>query len=87
MQNVEGWIADATPAWAPSQTTTFVLVARSQASETSAANIFGILSRDVILQVDHRFEPWLVGTLRSGCGQDRDQPYRRSLLRCRRRCP
>jgi hypothetical protein len=32
-------------------------LARSQASETPAANIFGILSRDVILQVDHRFEP------------------------------
>jgi hypothetical protein len=70
MQNVSGWIADATLAWAANPTTTFVLVARSQASETPAANIFGILSRDVILQVDHQFEPWLAGTLRSGYGQD-----------------
>jgi hypothetical protein len=70
MQNVSGWIADATLAWAANPTTTFVLVARSQASETPAANIFGILSRDVILQVDHQFEPWLTGTLRSGYGQD-----------------
>jgi hypothetical protein len=71
MPNVEGWIADATLVWTANPTTTFVLVARSQASETPAANIFGILSRDVILQVDHQFEPWLVGTLRSGYGQDR----------------
>jgi hypothetical protein len=70
MQNVSGWIADATLAWAADPTTTFVLVARSQASETPAANIFGILSRDVILQVDHQFEPWLTGTLRSGYGRD-----------------
>lgn len=70
MQNVSGWIADATLAWAANPTTTFVLVARSQASETPAANIFGILSRDVILQVDHQFEPWLTGTLRSGYGRD-----------------
>jgi len=70
MQNVSGWIADATMAWAANPTTTFVLVARSQASETPAANIFGILSRDVILQVDHQFEPWLTGTLRSGYGRD-----------------
>ena len=70
MQNVSGWIADATLAFAADPTTTFVLVARSQASETPAANIFGILSRDVILQVDHQFEPWLTGTLRSGYGRD-----------------
>jgi len=70
MQNVSGWIADATLAWAANPATTFVLVARSQASETPAANIFGILSRDVILQVDHQFEPWLTGTLRSGYGRD-----------------
>ena len=71
MRNVEGWVADATLVWAADPTTTFVLVARSQASETPAANIFGILSRDVILQVDHQFEPWLVATLRTGYGQDR----------------
>jgi hypothetical protein len=71
MRNVEGWVADATLVWAADPTTTFVLVARSQSSETPAANIFGILSRDVILQVDHQFEPWLVATLRSGYGQDR----------------
>ena len=70
MQAISGWIADATLAWAANPTTTFVLVARSQASETPAANIFGILSRDVILQVDHQFEPWLTGTLRSGYGRD-----------------
>jgi hypothetical protein len=70
MRNVSGWIADATLAWAATDATTFVLVARSQASETPAANISGILSRDLILQADHQFEPWLIGTLRTGYGQD-----------------
>jgi hypothetical protein len=70
MQSVSGWIADATLAWAATDATTFVLVARSQASETPAANVSGILSRDLIIQVDHQFEPWLIGTLRSGYGQD-----------------
>ncbi|WP_315759488.1 MULTISPECIES: outer membrane beta-barrel protein [unclassified Bradyrhizobium] len=70
MPNVSGVIADATLAWAATDTTTFVLVARSQASETPALNVSGILSRDVILQMDHQFEPWLIGTLRGGYGQD-----------------
>ena len=70
MPNINGVIADATLAWAATDTTTFVLVARSQASETPAMNVSGILSRDVILQVDHQFEPWLIGTLRGGYGQD-----------------
>ncbi|WP_316182237.1 MULTISPECIES: outer membrane beta-barrel protein [unclassified Bradyrhizobium] len=70
MPNVSGVIADATLAWAATDTTTFVLVARSQASETPAMNVSGILSRDVILQMDHQFEPWLIGTLRGGYGQD-----------------
>jgi len=70
MPNINGVIADATLAWAATDATTFVLVARSQASETPALNVSGILSRDVILQMDHQFEPWLVGTLRGGYGQD-----------------
>ncbi|MGJ5182043.1 outer membrane beta-barrel protein [Bradyrhizobium oligotrophicum] len=70
MRNINGVIADATLAWAATDTTTFVLVARSQASETPAVNVSGILSRDVILQMDHQFEPWLIGTLRGGYGQD-----------------
>ncbi|WP_257168826.1 outer membrane beta-barrel protein [Bradyrhizobium sp. SRS-191] len=70
MPNINGVIADATLAWAATDTTTFVLVARSQASETPAMNVSGILSRDVILQMDHQFEPWLIGTLRGGYGQD-----------------
>ncbi|MGJ4951774.1 outer membrane beta-barrel protein [Bradyrhizobium sp. HKCCYLS20291] len=70
MPNISGVIADATLAWAATDATTFVLVARSQASETPAMNVSGILSRDVILQMDHQFEPWLIGTLRGGYGQD-----------------
>jgi len=70
MPNISGVIADATLAWAATDATTFVLVARSQASETPALNVSGILSRDVIVQMDHQFEPWLVGTLRGGYGQD-----------------
>ncbi|NPV24598.1 outer membrane beta-barrel protein [Bradyrhizobium sp. 81013] len=70
MPNISGVIADATLAWAATDATTFVLVARSQASETPAINVSGILSRDVILQMDHQFEPWLIGTLRAGYGQD-----------------
>ncbi|WP_316232348.1 outer membrane beta-barrel protein [Bradyrhizobium sp. SZCCHNR1051] len=70
MPNVSGVIADATLAWAATDATTFVLVARSQASETPAMNVSGILSRDVIVQMDHQFEPWLIGTLRGGYGQD-----------------
>jgi hypothetical protein len=70
MQNIGGVVADATLAWAATDTDTFVLVARSQASETPAMGISGILSRDVIGQVDHQFEPWLIGTLRAGYGQD-----------------
>jgi hypothetical protein len=51
MQNIGGVVADATLAWAVTDTDTIVLVARSQASETPAVGISGILSRDVIGQL------------------------------------
>jgi hypothetical protein len=70
MRDIRGVVADATLAWAATDATTFVLVARSQASETPAAGISGILSRDVIVQADHKFAPWLIGTVRGGIGHD-----------------
>jgi hypothetical protein len=70
LQNIGGVVADATLAWAAMEGTTFVLVVRSQESETPTPGISGILSRDAIVQVDHQFEPWLTGSLRGGYGAD-----------------
>jgi hypothetical protein len=70
LPNVGGMVFDATLAWQATAATSVALLARTQASETVIAGNSAILSRDVIVQVEHRFEPYLVGTVRAGFGLD-----------------
>jgi hypothetical protein len=70
LPNVGGVAIDATLAWQATAATSVALLARTQASETVIAGNSAILSRDVIAQVEHRFEPYLIGTLRAGFGFD-----------------
>ena len=70
LPNVGGMVLDATLAWQATAATSVALLARTQASETVIAGNSAILSRDAIVQVEHRFEPYLTGTVRAGFGFD-----------------
>jgi hypothetical protein len=70
LPNVGGMVLDATLAWQATAATSVALLARTQASETVIAGNSAILSRDAIVQVEHRFEPYLIGTVRAGFGFD-----------------
>ena len=44
--------------------------AKSQVAEITEAGISGVLRRDVTVEVDHQFQPWLIGTFTTGYGRD-----------------
>ena len=50
--------------------TTLQFSAKSQVAEIAEAGISGVLKRDVTVELDHQFQPWLVGTLMTGYGAD-----------------
>jgi|tagenome__1003787_1003787.scaffolds.fasta_scaffold20975680_4 hypothetical protein len=70
LRPVSGFIADANLVWQFSKETTVQLGAKSQVAEIAEAGISGVLRRDGTLQIDHQFQPWLIGTLTAGYGQD-----------------
>ena len=70
LRPVSGFIADANLVWQFSKETTVQLGAKSQVAEIAEPGISGVLRRDGTLQIDHQFQPWLIGTLTAGYGQD-----------------
>lgn len=70
LPNVGGFIADANLAYLPTEKTTVLLVARSQAIEGAVDRNSGVLRRDGMIEVDQQFGPQLTGSLRSGFGRD-----------------
>ena len=70
LKPVSGFIADANLVWQFSKETTVQLGAKSQVTEIAEAGTSGVLKRDGTIEVDHQFQPWLVGTLTAGYGQD-----------------
>ena len=70
LRPVSGFIADANLVWQFSKETTVQLGAKSQVAEIAEPGISGVLRRDATLQIDHQFQPWLIGTLTAGYGQD-----------------
>jgi hypothetical protein len=50
--------------------TTLQFGAKSQVAEIAEAGISGVFKRDVTVELDHQFQPWLVGTLMTGYGAD-----------------
>jgi hypothetical protein len=70
LRPAKGFIADANLVWQATPTDTIQFGAKSQVVEITEAGISGVLKRDGTIQVDHQFQPWLVGTLTAGFGQD-----------------
>ena len=70
LKPVSGFIADANLMYQFNPQNTLQLGAKSQVAEIAEPGISGVLKRDVTLEYDHQFEPWLIGTLMTGYGAD-----------------
>jgi len=70
LRPISGFIADANLTYQYSKETTLLFGAKSQVAEIAEAGISGVLKRDVIAEIDHQFQPWLVTTLMTGFGTD-----------------
>jgi hypothetical protein len=70
LENLAGLIGDASLVWTASALTTVKLTGSSVVGESTQAGVSGVLNRDVGLQVDHAFRRWLVGSVKTGFGDD-----------------
>jgi hypothetical protein len=70
LRPVSGVIADANLMYQFTKETTLQFGAKSQVAEIAEAGISGVFKRDVTVELDHQFQPWLVGTLMTGYGAD-----------------
>ena len=70
LRPVSGFIADANLVWQFSKETTIQIGAKSQVAEIAEAGTSGVLRRDGTIEIDHQFQPWLIGTVTAGYGQD-----------------
>ena len=61
---------DASLVWLASALTTVKLIAATGVQEWTISGVSGSFTRDLILQMDHAFRRWLVGTLKFARGLD-----------------
>jgi hypothetical protein len=70
LRPVGAFIADANLAWQLNKENMLQFGAKSQVVEIAEVGTSGVLKRDVTVEYDHQFQPWLTGTLATGYGQD-----------------
>jgi hypothetical protein len=70
LRPVGAFIADANLTWQLNKENMIQFGAKSQVIEIAEVGTSGVLKRDVTVEFDHQFEPWLTGTLATGYGQD-----------------
>jgi hypothetical protein len=70
LRPVGAFIADANLMYQLNKENSIQFGAKSQVIEIAEVNTSGVLKRDVTLEFDHQFQPWLIGTLATGYGQD-----------------
>jgi hypothetical protein len=70
LRPVGAFIADANLMYQLNKENMIQFGAKSQVIEIAEVNTSGVLKRDVTLEFDHQFQPWLIGTLATGYGQD-----------------
>jgi hypothetical protein len=68
LDNLKGLLTSASLVWTASGLTTVTLAATSSIDETTLPGVSGALSNDYLLQVDHAFRRWLIGTAKVGTG-------------------
>jgi hypothetical protein len=70
LRPVGAFIADANLAYQVNKENMIQFGAKSQVIEIAEVGTSGVLKRDVTIEYDHQFQPWLTGTLATGYGQD-----------------
>lgn len=70
LPNVSGFIANGQLIWRATPLTTAKLGAASEVYETTVVGASGQFTRDLNLEVDHAFVPWIIGILQAGYGTD-----------------
>lgn len=70
LPNVSGFIANGQLIWQATPLTTAKLSAASEVYETTLVGASGQFTRDLNLEVDHAFVPWIIGILQAGYGTD-----------------
>jgi hypothetical protein len=70
LPTVRGAAFDGSLVWLASALTTATLSARTLVNESTVAGVSGSFTSNYLLQVDHAFQRWLVGTLKLGYGTD-----------------
>jgi hypothetical protein len=70
LPNVSGFIANGQLIWQATPLTTAKLGVVSEVYETTVVGASGQFTRDLNLEVDHAFVPWIIGILQTGYGTD-----------------
>jgi len=70
LRPVSGFIADANLMYQINKENALQFSAKSQVAEIAEAGISGVFKRDVTVEYDHQFTPWLATTLMTGYGAD-----------------
>ena len=70
MANISGFVANGSLTWQATPLTTAKLSAASEVYETTVLGASGQFTRDLNLEVDHAFLPWIIGILQTGYGTD-----------------
>jgi len=70
MANISGFIANGQLIWQATPLTTAKLGAASEVYETTVVGASGQFTRDLNLEIDHAFVPWIIGILQTGYGTD-----------------
>jgi hypothetical protein len=70
MANISGFVANGDLIWQATPLTTAKLGVASEVYETTVAGASGQFTRDLNLEVDHAFVPWIIGILQAGYGTD-----------------
>lgn len=64
LPDINALLFDASLVWTATGLTTVKFAASTKVDETTLIGVSGILRRDYLLQVDHAFRRWLIGTLK-----------------------
>jgi len=70
LQKVAGYVVDASLSFTPTKRTTIQLTTTSDVTESTLADVSGVLRRDGLVQVSHQLDPQLTAIVGTGYGWD-----------------
>ena len=64
LQRLTGFTYDSSLVWTATALTTVKLTANTKVDESTLAGVSGVFTREAMVQVDHAYRRWLIGTLK-----------------------